>query len=179
MSRLKPVDPARAAGPAKEMLDAVQKRLGRVPNTVRAMANSPAVLGFYLAGSESLGKASLGPVVREQIALAVGEVHHCDYCLAAHTVLGKGAGLTDDQAKAARRGTGTDPKATAAVVLARKMVQARGDVTDADVANARKAGLSDAELAEVAAVTCLNVFTNYFNHLNATEVDFPAAPKLA
>jgi AhpD family alkylhydroperoxidase len=142
------------------------------------MAHSPAVLGFYLSGSEALGRSSLTPQVREQIALAVAQTSNCDYCLAAHSAIGKGAGLTDDQMLGARKGTGTDPKATAAVVLARKLVQARGDLSDADIANSRKAGLNDGELAEVVAVACLNLFTNYFNHLNGTEVDFPPAPKM-
>ena len=177
MPRLKPLDPSRAAGPSKEMLDAVQKKLGKVPNVLRAMAHSPGVLGFYLAGSEALSKCALSPAVREQIALAVGQANGCDYCLAAHTAMGKAAGLDDEAMLAARRGVGTDPRATAAVVLARKIVQARGDLSDADVAHARKAGLDDAALGEVVAVTCFNVFTNYFNHLNGTDVDFPPAPK--
>ncbi len=178
MSRLKVLDPAKVTGPSKEMLDAVQRKSGKVPNILRGMAHSPAVLGFYLAGSEALSKSSLDPKIREQLALAVAQSSSCDYCLAAHSAIGKGAGLTDDQMLAARRGTGTDPKATAAVVLARKLVQARGDLSDADIANARKSGLNDGELAEVVAISCFNLFTNYFNHLNGTEVDFPPAPKV-
>jgi uncharacterized peroxidase-related enzyme len=178
MSRIKPVDPAKATGPAKEMLDAIQKKMGKVPNIFRAMANSPAALGVYLGAAEALSKASLSPAIREQVALTVAQVGSCDYCLAAHTVIGRGAGLTEEQTLAARKGTGTDPKATAALVLARKIVQARGDLSDADIANARKAGLNDGELTEVLAVTCLNIYTNYFNHVNGTDIDFPAAPKL-
>jgi len=178
MSRLKILDPAKVTGPSKEMLDAIQKKMGRIPNIFRGMAHSPAVLGFYLGGAEALGKASLSPQIREQIALAVAQASSCDYCLAAHTAIGKGTGLTEDQMLAARRGTGTDAKATAAVVLARKIVQARGDLSDADIANARKAGLLDGELGEVVAVASFNLFTNYFNHLNGTENDFPPAPKL-
>lgn len=178
MSRLKVLDPAKVTGPSKEMLDAIQKKMGKVPNIFRGMAHSPAALGFYLSGSEALGKSSLTPQIREQIALAVAQTSNCDYCLAAHSAIGKGAGLTDDQMLAARKGVGTDPKATAAVVLARKLVQARGDLSDADIANARKAGLHDGELAEVVAVSCFSLFTNYFNHLNGTELDFPPAPKM-
>jgi uncharacterized peroxidase-related enzyme len=178
MSRLHVLEPARIPGPSKEMLDAIQKRMGKVPNIFRAMAHSPAVLGFYMAGAEALGRASLSPQIREQIALAVAEASSCGYCVSAHTAIGKGTGLTEDQMLAARRGTGTDPKATAAVVLARKIVQARGDLSDADIANARKAGLLDGELGEVVAVASFNLFTNYFNHLNGTENDFPPAPKL-
>ena len=178
MPRLKSVDPVKAAGPAKDLLDAVQKKMGRVPNIFRAMAASPAALGAYLAFSEGLAKASLGVALREQISLAVSQSGNCDYCIAAHTALGRAAGLTDEQMLAARRGGGTDPRATAALALARKIVQTRGDVTDADVAHARKAGLDDAALVEVLAVTVQNLFTGYFNHMNGTESDFPPAPKL-
>ena len=178
MSRLKVLDPAKVTGPSKEMVDAIQKKMGKVPNIFRGMAHSPAVLGFYLAGSEALGKSSLSPQVREQVALAVAQTSSCDYCLAAHSAIGKGAGLTDDQMLAARRGAGSDAKASAAVVLALKIVEARGDLSDSDIAHARKGGLDDGELAEVLAVACLNLYTNYFNHLNGTEVDFPPAPKV-
>lgn len=40
-------------------------------------------------------------------------------------------------------------------------------------------GLTDAEIAEIIATTALSIFTNYFNHVAGTAVDFPAAPKLA
>lgn len=62
----------------------------------------------------------------------------------------------------------------AALRLARAIVEARGHVSDADVGAAHDAGLSDAEIAEVTAHVALNVFTNYFNSLAGTEVDFPA-----
>jgi uncharacterized peroxidase-related enzyme len=178
MTRLKVLDPARVTGPSKEMLDAIQKKMGRVPNIFRGMAHSPAVLGFYLAGSEALGRCSLSLQIREQIALAVAEASTCEYCVAAHAAIGKGAGLTETQVAAARRGEGSDPKAAGAVAFARKIVLARGDLSDADIANARKAGLDDGELAEALAVASFTLFTSYFNHLNGTEVDFPPAPKI-
>ena len=178
MPRLKVAEPARAEGPAKEMLEAVQGKLGRVPNIFKGMAASPAVLGGYLAFSEALSKSSLPASVREQIALAVAQDNSCDYCLAAHSAIGRMQGLSEEDVSQARRGKARDRRAAAAVTLARKIVQARGDLTDADVAHARRDGLDDAALAEVVAVTSLNLFTNYFNHLNNTEVDFPPAPKM-
>jgi uncharacterized peroxidase-related enzyme len=178
MSRLKALDPA-AAGPSKEMLDGIRKKMGKVPNIFRSMANSPAALGVYLGMSEALSRASLPLPIREQIALTVAQSGNCDYCLAAHTAIGRSAGLTDAQMLAARRGAGSDPKAAAAVTLARRIVDTRGDVSEGDVAAARKAGLGDGEVAEVVAVVALNLYTTYFNHLNGTEIDFPAPPKLA
>src|SRR5207302_1527192 len=104
MPRLTALDP-KAAGPqAKPLLDAVQKALGVTPNMMRTMAQSPAVLNGYLALSGALGKGSLGNKVGEQLALATAEENGCGYCVAAHTLLGKGAGLSETDADAARAG---------------------------------------------------------------------------
>ncbi|MDX1969181.1 MAG: carboxymuconolactone decarboxylase family protein [Planctomycetaceae bacterium] len=173
MSRIPQIPPESAVGRAKELLDAVKNKLGLVPNMTRAMANSPAVLDGYLSLSGALSKGNLTAKQREQIALAVGEVNGCDYCLAAHSAIGKMVGLTAEQIMDSRRGTAVDPKAEALVKFARRVVDERGRVSDLDLADARVAGLDDAALAEVVAHVALNLFTNYFNHVAETEIDFP------
>lgn len=173
MSRIHQIAPDSATGKAKELLDAVHGKLGLVPNITRAMANSPAVLEGYLGLSGALGKGSLSAKNREQIALAVGQANHCDYCLAAHSAIGKMVGLTPDQILDSRRGTAIDPKADAVIRFARKLVDERGRVSDADVAEVRAAGLNDGGIAEVVANVALNIFTNYFNHVAETDIDFP------
>lgn len=173
MSRIHQIAPDSATGKAKELLDAVHGKLGLVPNITRAMANSPAVLEGYLGLSGALGKGSLSPKHREQIALTVGQANHCDYCLAAHSAIGKMVGLTPDQILDSRRGTAIDPKADAVIRFARKLVDERGRVSDADVAEVRAAGLNDGGIAEVVANVALNIFTNYFNHVAETDIDFP------
>jgi alkylhydroperoxidase family enzyme len=57
--------------------------------------------------------------------------------------------------------------------LASEILESRGNVTDAELAAARQAGITDGEIAEVVAHVALNVLTNYFNVLARTEVDFP------
>lgn len=175
MSRIPQIHPESASGKAKELLDAVKGKLGLVPNMTRAMANSPAVLDGYLSLSGALSKGNLSAKQREQIALAVGEVNGCDYCLAAHSTIGKMVGLTAEQIMDSRRGTAIDPKAEALVKFARRVVDERGRVSDLDLADAREAGLDDAALAEVVANVALNLFTNYFNHFAETDIDFPRA----
>lgn len=175
MSRIHQIAPDSATGNAKELLDAVHGKLGLVPNITRAMANSPAVLEGYLGLSGALGKGSLSAKHREQIALTVGQANHCDYCLAAHSAIGKMVGLTPDQILDSRRGTAIDPKADAVIRFARKLVDERGRVSDADVAEVRAAGLNDGGIAEVVANVALNIFTNYFNHVAETDIDFPRA----
>lgn len=173
MSRIHQIAPDSATGKAKELLDAVKGKLGLVPNITRAMANSPAVLEGYLGLNGALGKGSLSAKNREQIALAVGQANQCDYCLAGHSAIGKMVGLTPDQILDSRRGTAIDPKSDAVIRFARKLVDERGRVSDADVAEVRAAGLDDGAIAEVVANVALNIFTNYFNHAAETDIDFP------
>ena len=175
MARIHQVAPESATGKAKELLDAVQGKLGLVPNLTRAMANSPAVLEGYLGLSGALGKGRLSAKNREQIALAVGQANLCDYCLAAHSAIGKMVGLTPEQILDSRRGTAVDPKSDAVIRFARKVVDERGRVNDADIADVRAAGLNDGAIAEVVANVALNIFTNYFNHVAETDIDFPRA----
>ena len=175
MSRIHQLAPEAAAGKAKELLDAVNAKLGLVPNMTRAMASSPAVLEGYLGLSGALGKGRLSAKNREQIALAVGQVNHCDYCLAAHSTIGKMVGLTPEQILDSRRGTAVDPKSDAVIRFARQIVDARGQVSDADIGEVRAAGLDDGAIAEVVANVALNIFTNYFNHVAETDIDFPRA----
>lgn len=176
--RFAAVDPSAADAQAQPLLAAVQRALGVTPNMMRTMATRPAVLDGYLALSGALGKGRLGRRLGEQVALAVAEDNGCDYCAAAHTVLGKGAGLTDADVDAAREGAvadpARDPRAAAAVAFARAVVAARGHVQDADVDAARAAGLDDGDLGEVVGHVALNVFTNYFNSVARTAIDFPA-----
>lgn len=176
-ARITPVNPASAQPKAKELLDAVQKKLGITPNMMRTMAQSPAVLEGYLSLSGALGHGVLPAKVREELALFIGQANQCDYCVAAHSALGKMAGLQPDQLTGARRGrVDSDPEGQAAVKLAKSVLETRGEVSDGDLAAARSAGLGDAEIAEVVAHVALNVFTNYFNRVAHTEVDFPKVP---
>ena len=63
--------------------------------------------------------------------------------------------------------------------FARTVVEKTGLVEDGDLAAVREAGYGDAEIAEVVAHVGLNVFTNYFNHVAGTAIDFPKAPALS
>lgn len=178
MSRLNQLNPDTASGRAKELLAGVKSKLGLVPNMTRAMANSPAVLDGYLQFSGALNKGALSPKVREQIALAVSQANGCDYCLAAHTAIGKMLGLTSEQIRDSRLGTAVDPKTDALLRFARRVVETRGRVGEDDLTEVREAGFDDGVIAEVVAHVALNVFTNYFNEMNETDIDFPKAEVL-
>jgi len=179
MSRLAPVDPSTAEGKTKELLDKVQSKLGRLPNIFKHFAVSPAVLEAYLGLSEALNNASLSQQIREQIALAIGEENGCDYCLAAHSAIGKMAGLDAEAIQLSRQATAKEPKVAAILQFALKVVKDRAEVSDADVQTLKEAGVSDAEIAEIITAITLNLFTNYFNHIVDPEIDFPKAQPIA
>jgi len=179
MPRLQTVSAEPASAEQQQILANVKKGLGLVPNLVSTLVQSPAAAHAYLAFSGALAKGSLPHKLQEQIALVVGETNSCDYCVAAHTLLGGNAGLKPEEVLAARTAESSDPKSQAALEFARKIVTERGHVSDADVAGLRAQGYTDGDIVELVANTALNIFTNYFDRVAGTVLDFPAAPKLA
>jgi len=173
MARLKIVDPLQADGRAKDLLAGVQKKLGLTPNMTKVMANSPAVLDGYIKFSGSLEGGSLSPRLREQIALVVGEANACEYCVSAHSVIGKLVGLNETEIVKSRTAQGQNPRDTAALQFAREIVRAQGRLPKEAVDTLKAADFSDGEVAEIIANVALNIFTNYFNNVSDVDVDFP------
>jgi len=178
MVRIDPVLADSAPAASHPLLLAVQKKLGRTPNLMRTLAHAPVALRGYLELSATLAEGAFDAAERERIALAVAEANGCDYCLAAHTALGKLAGLPAAEITQARLGTSANSKQAALVSLARALAVQRGQVTPAQLQAFRAAGWSDAHVMELIANVALNTLTNYVNHVAGTEVDFPAAPQL-
>jgi uncharacterized peroxidase-related enzyme len=175
MSRIStPASAADAPEGSRALLAAVHAQLGVTPNLFRMVANSPAALAGYVSLSGALAKGALPRPTHERIALAVAEANGCDYCLSAHTYLGKHVAKLDELEMAANRaGKSNDPKADAAVRFARKVMEARGHVSDADVRAVRDAGYDEAQIIEIVQHVALNTWTNYINSVARTEVDFP------
>jgi uncharacterized peroxidase-related enzyme len=173
MSRLPAVQTEAATGKAKQLLEAVEAKLKITPNMTRVMANSPAVLEAYLHFSGALAAGALDAKLREQLALEVGEQNSCQYCVSAHTAIGKMVGLPDSEIDSARNGSSASPRNAAALRFAYAVVAAKGQITEADLASVRSAGFNDGEIAEIIAHVALNIFTNYFNTAAQVEVDFP------
>jgi uncharacterized peroxidase-related enzyme len=182
MSRI-PTPATIDAAPAtsQPLLHGVQNQLGMVPNLFRLVANSPAALEGYLTLSGALAKGELPSATRERIALAVAEINGCEYCLAAHTYLGKNLAKLDDAEIAANRnGASNDTKADAAVRFAVRVTTLRGHVTSEDFVAIKAAGYSDAQIIEIVQHVALNTWTNYINTVGQTEIDFPVvAPRKA
>lgn len=179
MPRIHPVDHATALGDAKALMDGVKGALGVVPNIFATFVHSPKVLEGFLAFNTALGSGLLPAALREQIAVAIAGANGCDYCASAHTALGRGAGLETGELAENLRGRAADAKVQAALTFVRVVVGKRGRLDEADVRALRDAGYADGEIVEILAHVGLNMFTNYFNHIVETDIDFPVVDTAA
>lgn len=180
MSRITIPNPEQIPAASLPLLDAVKKQLGVVPNLIKLLGNSPAALEGYLSLIGALGKGVLDAKTRERISLAIAEINRCNYCLSAHTYLGKNVAKLDDTEIAANRsGDSSDPKAAAAVRFAVRVAQERGHVNDADFNAVKAAGYTQAEIIEIVLQVALNTLTNYINVVAQTEIDFPLVSPLS
>ena len=176
MQRITAVDPAVATGKTKKLLDGVQAKLGMTPNLMKTLASAPAALEAYLNFGAALGSGILDAKFREQISIAVAQANSCEYCLSAHTAIGAMVGLTPQEIASSRESHAEDAKRDAGLRFAQTIVVQRGEVSDAAMAKVRGAGYSDGEITEIVANVSVNIFTNYFNLVAQTEVDFPRVP---
>lgn len=168
MIRIHPVSLNEADPDTRQTLEAVKAKVGMIPNLYATFARSPATLQGFLSLSEQLSQGQLSPAQRETIALAVGQTNQCQYCLSAHTLLGKAAGLTEQQCHSARAGD------DALARFAARLVDQRGLISDDDLGTIKALGFDDGQIVEIVANVAMNILTNYTNHVAATDIDFPA-----
>jgi len=173
MARLRTIDRNEATGKARELLDTVHSQFGATPNLMRNLANSPAVLGAYVNFYTALASGLLDRKLHDQIAIVVADANGCEYCLSAHIALGRKAGLSEQQLAAARALNTGIGRTDTALRFAREIVVGRGQIIPAQFEAVRRPGFSDGEIVEIIAHVAVNIFTNYFNNINQTEVDFP------
>ncbi|MGN7916553.1 MULTISPECIES: carboxymuconolactone decarboxylase family protein [Lysobacter] len=173
MSRIAVIDRNTADTEQQQLLDAIQRELGTVPNFLKVFANSPAALRAFLGLHGIAKEGSLDLQTRERIALALAQQNACEYCLSAHTALGRNAGLNGDEIAANRAGGSQDAKAAIAVKFARSLVEHQGEVTSAEIVEVREAGFSDADIVEIITHVGMNLLTNILGKASRVEIDFP------
>lgn len=165
--------------PANQALfDNLKKNLGMVPNLYATLAHSEHALGNYLAFQNA--KSSVTGKAREVVNLVVSQVNECEYCLAAHTAIGKMHGLTDAQLLEIRSGTAHfDAKLDALARLVKSIAIGRGHAEPALIDAFFAAGWSKENLVDVIVIIGDKTVTNYLHAVTKVPVDFPAASKLA
>ncbi len=173
MSRLNPTPGMRVNQQLLDILERSHLDLDEAPNFFRILVRAPTVTSAYAAAEQALAKGQITARQREQIALAVAEINDSRYCLVAHTIAGRTAGLSDEDIRLARKAAANDPKAGAMLRFTQAVVLQRGELGDEDFNAVRKAGISELEMIEIVANIALNLFTNYLNIIFDTEVDIP------
>ncbi len=173
MSRINTVIKETANAEQQALFDAIQAKLGVVPNFLKILANSPASLRAFLGLHSIANEGRLEPKTRERIALAIAQQNSCEYCVSAHTAIGRKAGLDNAEIKANRAGSSQDAKAAVAVKFARLLVDNMGEVTTAEMTEVREAGYSDAEIVEIITHVAMNIFTNIIGKASHVDIDFP------
>jgi uncharacterized peroxidase-related enzyme len=173
MSRIDTVTQETANPEQQALLDAVQSKLGMVPNFLGILAQSPDALTAFLGLHSISEQGQLDPQTRERIALTVAQGNSCEYCVSAHTAIGKSAGLSSDEIAANRAGSSLETKAAAAVEFARALNAHLGEITQAEFDAVKEAGYSDAEIVEIITHVGLNIFSNIIGKATRVEIDFP------
>lgn len=167
------------ASPASRALYALlKKKVGRVPNVYQVYGHSPAALKANLLFDEELSKGILSGREVEIVALVVSQFNECEYCLAAHTALGKMHGMTEAQTLEVRKGVYASEKERTLIDFTRAVLEKKGRISEADLQAFLQAGYENAAVVEVTGQIAKNFFNNYTNHMAATPVDFPPAPNL-
>lgn len=170
---LNPIADDQAFGELMRSLAETLTQLEELPNFIRVLAHSPAALKAYLQADQALADGKITPRQREQIALAVAEINGCSYSLSAHQVLAQRLGLSEEEIRLARKATALDPQTRAMLRFTQAVVLQRGEISRDEFQALRTAGFIDAQIVEIIAGIGLNIFTNYFNLLAKTQVDFP------
>lgn len=176
MSNLPLQNPETTSGGHKALFDQINGAFGAIPNMFKAIGNSSAALESMWTSFGALGKGALGAKLGEQIAVLVADINRCEYCLAAHTMLGQNAGVSEQEMASAQAGQSSDPRTQAALDFSAKLVNNHANITKADVDLVRDAGFNDGEIAEILAHVALNIFTNYTNVAFNVPMDFPKVP---
>jgi len=175
MSQIALVDHRNANAHQRPLLDAAQAQLGSLPTHLNVLANSPVALKALMVLQGVSREGSLSLQTRERIALALARHNGCDYCLSAHTALGRDAGLTGNEMAANRAGSSEDAKAAVAVKLALSLSEQRGAVSHAELFEAREAGHTEADIVEIITHVGMDLITAMIAKASQLEIDLPKA----
>ena len=173
MTRVPLINPDDTSAERRELLADIRSAFGMTPNMFRAVANSPAALRSMWGAFTALGGGVIPAELGEKIAVAIADHNHCEYCLSAHTLLGKQAGASAEEMADAQDARSQDPATAAALAFVVKLVRERAQVDTDDIDRLRTAGFDDQEIVEIIAHAALNLFTNYVNVALQVPLDFP------
>lgn len=160
------------------IFDKLQGMVGFVPNLYAYYANNETALGDYLTLQNR--KSTLRAKEREVINLVVSQVNECDYCLAAHTAIGKMNGFSEKETVEIRKGeVSFDEKLGALARFVRETTEKRGKPSREAVEAFFAAGYTEAHLVDVLIVIGDKTISNYLHGVTQIPIDWEPAPPLS
>ena len=164
--------PETAPEQSRDVMAAVAGKFGFMPNIYGVLAESPAVIKAYTSMTALLGSTSFSPAEQQLMLLTISASNGCEYCVAAHTVVGKKFSLNADSIEAVRQGRPIDDlRLNALYHFTKSVVESRGNVTADEVDDFIAAGFDKAQTLEVVLATALKTMSNYINHFADTPLD--------
>lgn len=160
---------------SKPIFENLEKQIGMVPNLYATIGYSSNALSNYLTYQANQAKGTFNAKEREAVFLAVSQVNECQYCLAAHTALGKMNGFTEEETIELRNGTINNDRLRIITRLAANITKNRGRADEKLVEEFFAAGFDNAALIDLIALVADKIFANYVHNLTQIPVDFPAA----
>ncbi|MEM8985489.1 MAG: carboxymuconolactone decarboxylase family protein [Pseudomonadota bacterium] len=157
---------------SRPVLEGVQNKYGFAPNLFKVFAEAPATIQAYAQLSDAFQKTSLSATEQQVVLLTASLLNECNYCMAAHSTVAKGAGVPDDILTALRD---AEPLPDAKLDALRKftavIVQKRGWASEEDIDAFVSAGYGKGAILEVITGVALKTISNYTNHIAETPVD--------
>lgn len=177
VSRFGAVELADMPEDLRARISVIAERSGFVPNIFRALARRPAELRAFLDYHEALMEpparpdgGGLSKAERELVVVATSGANHCTYCIVAHgailRVRTKDPEIADRVA-ANPWAVELSPRERAIVDLALLIATDSAGLTEAELDDARMAGLSEDEIWDIGAITALFAMSNRLAHLTA------------
>ncbi len=171
MPRLKNIDPTTDTGAGADLLNGPLK--AKQINIFKGLAAHAPVLQAFMSWTGGSKGGALSPAEGEVVQLLAAEKMHCHYCLAAHSMIAKGTGLSEDDCIDIRRRHSDDAKTQALINFTAETLDTDGNVSDTTLAAFMDAGFNTEAAIEVVAGISVMTFTSLYNHINDTAVDFP------
>ncbi len=154
------------------LVQQVEKNYGFLPNLFGVFAASEAAASGYAQISAAFGKADLTEAEQQVVVLTASRENDCRYCVAAHSTIAGGAGLSDEDLNAIRDGeTLPDARLNALSEFTRDVVRERGWVREDTVQKFLDAGFTTSNVLDVITGVTMKTLSNYTSHIAGQPVD--------
>jgi uncharacterized peroxidase-related enzyme len=178
MKTLQALTPEQVDESTREVFGVITKKVGMLQNLYAAMGNSPQLLNGFLAFEAALKQGVFSAKENEAIGLAVSEANGCNYCLAAHSAIGKMVGFSEEEVLDIRKGIISNEKINALISLATALTENRGKASQDSIDTFLSVGYTHQALAELIGMVAVRSITNYIFSNGAFDIDFPQAVPL-